>query len=602
MAAPQATARPSRASVLPALTWDLDGLFPSIERWEAALEQVDSLIAELARYRGRLGESAEALLACMQLSDRIGQAAHQVYWFASNRSSEDQADPGRQALIDRATAMVARVNAASAFVEPELLALPDGTVESFLDSNQDLALYRLHLTDILAQKEHMLGSEAEEVLAGLTEIFGAPYDIYRNTANADIAFDPVTDEHGREVPMSLAALGNLLQSPNRDVRKAAYESAARAFSAHKRTIAASFAAAQKRDVVLARTRRYPSALAAALDSVHLPEELFHYLIRVVEEGTDPFRRYLEFRRRELGVERLMPYDLQAPLDAEVQQESTIEEASELVKRALAPLGAEYGAVLDQAFRERWVDWADNSGKRNGAYSSACYGYHPVILLNWQGKVSDTFTLAHELGHAVHSTLSTRTQPFVYSHYTLFLAEMASTTNELLLSRYLLNTTQDRALRRYVLTRALGSFNANFYGGASMAALQLAAHQMVENRQTLSYESITETSTAILKRWYGDAVEVTPEGMGSTWARAQHHFFNFYSYQYATGIAAGAAFADAIQREGAPAIERYLGFLSAGSSAHSIDILKAAGVDMSTPEPIERAVAVYDALERELEAL
>jgi oligoendopeptidase F len=294
--------------------------------------------------------------------------------------------------------------------------------------------------------------------------------------------------------------------------------------------------------------------------------------------------------------------LQAPLDADVPQDTSIDEACELVQEALAPLGPEYLAVLNQAFRDRWVDWADNAGKRSGAYSSACYGYHPVILMNWQGKVSDTFTLAHELGHAVHSTLSTRCQPFVYARYTLFLAEMASTTNELLLSRHLLKSTSDRTLRRYVLTRALSSFNANFYGGASMAALQLAVHSMVEHRQTLTYESITDASTAIQKRWYGDSVEVTPEGIGSAWARAQHHFFNFYSYQYASGIAAGAAFADSILREGNPAVERYLAFLRAGSSAHSIDILRVAGIDMTTPAPIVRAVAVYDELERELESL
>jgi oligoendopeptidase F len=602
MAAPATATRPARASVSPELTWDLEGLFADLASWQAKLASVDALLTEFRAFKGRLGESADVLLACLRLDDRISQAAHHVYWYASNRLSEDQADPDRQALSDQATAMIGRVNAAESFMEPELLALPSGTVEGFLQSSPELAVYRLHLTDILAQKEHMLGAEAEEVIAGMTELFAAPYDVYRNTANADIVFDPVTDERGVQVPMSLSALNNLLQSPDRTVRRAAHESALRAFAGHKRTIAAAFAAAQKRDVILARTRRYPSALAAALDSVHLPEELFHNLVRTAEAGTEPFRRYMRFRARELGVDRLMPYDLQAPLDADVPQQSTIGDACDLVREALAPLGPEYASILTQAYGERWIDWADNAGKRGGAYSSACYGYHPVILMNWQGKISDTFTLAHELGHAVHSTLTTRTQPFIYAHYTLFLAEMASTTNELLLARHMLRTTQDRALRRYVLTRALGTFNANFYGGSSMAALQQAVHAMVENRQTLTYESITETYTDILRRWYGDSVEIAPDGMGGNWMRAQHHFFNFYSYQYATGIAAAAAFADAIVREGQPAVERYLTFLRSGSSAHSIDLLREAGVDMSTAAPMERAVAVYDDLVRQLEAL
>jgi oligoendopeptidase F len=602
MSAPAVAQRTPRSSVPREQTWDLQGLYPDLAAWEADLARVDALLPDLAPLRGRLGERAATLLACLTLRDQIDQVARRVFWFGLNSLSEDQTDPARQALNDRATAMVARLQAAMAFIEPEILALPDGTVEGFLDDNPDLAVYRLDLMDVLAQKAHMLGQEAEEVLASMTELFQAPYDIWRNTTNADLRFDPVVDEHGNTVPMSLAAMGNLLQSPDRDVRRAAYESAQRAYAEHKRTLAAAFAAAQKRDVIVSRLRRYPSSLAAALAPVHLPEDLFHNLVRVVETGTVHFRRYLEFRRGELGVARLQPYDLQAPLDADVEQHTTFPEAFALVQAALAPLGPEYGAILDRAYRERWVDWADNAGKRSGAYSSGCYGYHPVILLNWQGKISDTFTLAHELGHAVHSTLSARSQPYVYAHYTLFLAEMASTTNELLLARHLLATTQDRALRRYVLTRALGAFTSNFFGGAMGAGFQLEVHRMVEQGQPLTYESITAAFLGWCRRWYGDTVEMAPETLGSTWTRAPHHFMNFYYYQYATGIAAAAAFADAILREGAPAVARYLRFLGAGSSAHSIDILAAAGIDMTTPTPIEQAIAVFAALESELEAL
>ncbi|MGH2409760.1 MAG: M3 family metallopeptidase, partial [Chloroflexota bacterium] len=378
------------------------------------LARIEARIEAAAAFQGRLGEGAETLLACLRAQDQLGEAIHRVYWYASNRLSEDQGDPERQSLMGRATAMLARARTATAFLEPELLALPDGTVEGFLVANTDLALYRLSLSDILAEKEHMLGKEGEEVLAGMTELLQAPYDVYRNAVNADITFDPVTDEHGRSVPMSLSALNNLLQSPDRAVRQTAYESALRGFVTHKRTLAATFAAAQKRDVIVARLRRYPSALAAALGPVHLPEALFHTLIEVVERGSEHNRRYLRFRQRELGVERLMPWDLQAPLDADVPLDISFPDAFAQVRVALACLGPDYAQVLEQAQRERWVDWADNAGKRSGAYSSACYGYHPVILLNWQGKLSDTFTLAHELGHAVHSTYSCATQPYIYS--------------------------------------------------------------------------------------------------------------------------------------------------------------------------------------------
>lgn len=596
------TARPPRNTVPAHLTWDLDGLYPTVSAWEADLKRVDAKLAEIEQFRGKLGESAETLLSCLTLRDEISQAAAQVGWFAYNRTSENQGDPERTSLKDRAMAMGARVEAALSFIKPELLALPDGEITGWLEQHEGLGLYRLDLLDLLAEKEHMLGPEAEAVIAQMTELMHAPYDIWQNTTNADIRFDPVTDEHGNQVPMSMAALGKLLQSPDRSVRKAAYDSALKAYGAHKRTLTAAFAAAQKRDVILARLRKYPSALHAALEQDHLPVELFHNLLKVSQEKAAPhFQRYLEYRRKELGVERLMPYDLSAPLDLDVDAEVTIKDACGMVLASLEPLGPEYRAILEQAFRERWIDWGDNEGKAYNAYSYGCYGYHPVILLNWQGKIADVFTLTHELGHAVHSTLSARKQPFVYAGYTSFLAEMASTTNEILLARHLLKTTQQRSLRRYVLTRALGAFQSNFFGGSMMAALQLHVHEMVEQGKPLTYEGVTEANVAILKRWYGETVEVTPEGAGSTWMRPLHHFRNFYSYQYATGISAAAAFADAILTEGEPAVQRYLQFLSAGSSAHSMEILKAAGIDMTTPEPIEKAAALFGELVTELEA-
>jgi oligoendopeptidase F len=384
------------------------------------------------------------------------------------------------------------------------------------------------------------------------------------------------------------------------VREAAYDSATRAFLAHKRTITAAMGTAVKRDVILARLRRYPSALAAALGEVHLPEELFHNLLHVSEAGAVHLRRYNEFRRKELGVEQLQPWDLSAPLDADVDAEITFRDAAGMITKALEPLGSDYRAVLNQAFRERWIDWADNEGKEAGAYSWGCFGYHPVIMMTWQGKIADAFTLAHELGHSVHSVLSARTQPYVYSDYPNFLAEMASTTNELLLARYLLKTTQNRTLRRYVLTRALAAFTSNFWGGSMMAGLQINMHDMVEKGEPLTYESVTEQQVAVSRRWYGDTVEIRPESMGSSWLRVLHHFRNFYSYQYATGISAAAAFSGAILSEGEPAVKRYLGFLSAGSSKHPIDILKDAGLDMTTPAPIEKAVQYFADLVTELE--
>ncbi len=595
-------ARPARETVPVEQTWDLHSLYPDTAAWEADLARVDALLPDLARYKGRLGEGPDLLLALLRRRDTLFERANRVEWYAFNSLSEDQADPARQALDDRASALSARVAAAVAYIEPELLALPDGTVESYLEREPGLAVYRLYLADALDERAHTLGAEAEGVLAAMTELLQAPHDIYKNTANADVTFDPVEDERGQLVPMSLSALNKLQQSPDRAVRRASYESALRAFDAHKRTLAASFAAAQKRDVILSRLRRYPSALAAALARVHLPESLFHTLVEVSErEGTIPFRRYMDLRQRALGVARLMPYDLAAPLDPDLDVTITFDEAFDMVVAGLAPLGEEYRAILEEARRGRWVDWADNSGKRSGAYSSSCYGYHPVILLNWQGTLDDAFTLAHELGHAAHSTFTTRAQPYIYANYSLFLAEMASTTNELLLARHLLATTTDRATRRYVLARALRSFTSNFFLGSYQAALQLEAHERVERGEPLTYESVTAAYTGILRRWFGDTVEIEPETMGGNWVRPPHHYRNFYSYQYATGIAVASAFAGAIHDEGAPAVEQYIRFLSAGSSAHAIDLLREAGVDLDFPAPIRQAVALFSELVDELAA-
>lgn len=594
------TKRLARHEVPVEQTWDLESLYPSISAWEADLARIDALVAAVQAFQGRLGEGAAVLLDCLKANDQLSELAMRLFWFSYNSCTVDQGNPTVQGLRDRGMAMSARVSAATAFIRPEILALPDGAVKDYLELEPGLAPYKLFLGDLLDQKEHMLGAEAEAVIAAMGELAESPYIIWQANTAADITFDPVTDEKGNVVPMSVAALLKLQQSPDRNVRKASYESATKAFMAQKRTIAATVGTAQKRDVIIARLRRYPSALAAALAENHLPNELFHNLLRVSEQGAHHLRRYNEFRRKELGVDVLQPWDLSAPLDADVDADITFRDACGLILKALEPLGPEYRAVLEQAMRERWVDWADNEGKEAGAYSWGCFGYHPVIMMTWQGKIADAFTLVHELGHSVHSVLSARNQPYVSHDYSNFLAEMASTTNELLLARYLLKTTTDRKLRRYVLTRALAAFTSNFWGGSMMAAIQLGMHEMVEKDEAITYESVTALQTDVYKRWYGDSVVVTPEGMGSQWLRVLHHFRNFYSYQYATGISAAAAFADAILTEGEPAVKRYLGFLSSGSSAHDIDILKRAGLDMTTPAPIEKAVAYFGQLVTELE--
>ncbi|HWI61448.1 MAG TPA: oligoendopeptidase F [Symbiobacteriaceae bacterium] len=594
------TRRPARTEVPAEQTWDLESFYSSIAAWEADLTRVDSLLPALEAYQGRLGESPASLLAFLRESERMQELESNVFTYAFNRWCVDQANPVCLSLRERSIALRGRMAAAISFVNPEILSLPTGTVEAFLHSEPALEPYRLYLTDILAEQEHMLSAEGERVLVSIGELGTAFHAIYQTTTTADMQFDPVADEQGNLVPMSMAALIRLLQSPDRAVRQAAYESSARAHLAHKRTIAATMAGAQKRDVILARLRRYPSALAAALAEAHLPEDLFYNLLRTSEAGAEHLRRYARFRRQALGVERLEPWDLGAPLDQGVETSITFRDACSLVLEALAPLGPAYRAVLETALTSRWIDWADHDGKRAGAYSCHWHGYHPVIMMTWQGKIADVFTLAHELGHAVHAYLSSQTQRYFYSNCSLFIAEMPSTANELLLAHHLLQTSTDRKLRRYVLTRALDAFMGNFWGASIGASLQMGMHEVVERGEALTYELITEMQMNLYRRWYGDTLVITPEGVGNQWLRVPHHFMNFYYYQYATGISAAAAFTAGVLQEDGPAVERYLNFLKSGSSAHPLDLLRAAQVDMTSPEPIDRAIAHFGDLVTQLE--
>ncbi len=592
--------RPGRTEVPVEQTWNLEGLYATAADWEAELGRVEALLPELAAYAGRLGNGAAEVLACLQLNDSVLMRAEQVAWFAQNRYAEDQGDPARVAMLERAMRLGAGAQAAGAFVKPELLGLPEADLTAWFEREPGLAVYRKFLDDLLAEKAHMLGAEAEAVLAEVSPLLQAPFDIWQQTTNVDLRFDPITNERGEQVPMSLGAWINFSSSPVREVRQAADESFQRAYAAHSHTIGAAIAAATRRDAVLARLRKYPSALAAALAREQMPEEVFHNLLRVCEAGTVQYRRHLDYKRRAMGLEQLMPWDLRAQVGTGSQAAIPFDEAFAMIQEALAPLGPEYAAVLERAYAERWVDWADNEGKGGNAYSSGCYGYHPAVKIQWHGTLLDVFTLCHELGHALHAWFTSQNQPYVYSQYTVALAETASTTNEILLARHLMAKEADTEFKRAVLGMALTSFDDNFFFAGAMAVLQKEMHQAAEEGRPLTCDSITSMNTEILKRWYVDVAAVTPEGLGARWNWQPHHFLDFYGYQYTLGISAAAAFADAILTEGEPAAARYLGFLRAGSSAPPLQILRAAGLDMSTPEPVERAVAVYGALVDQLE--
>ncbi len=594
--------RQSRAQVPVHQTWDLEGLYPDHQTWAADVVALRATLVDHGRFAGRLGDSAEVLLACLQHRDEIRWRFDRIDYYASNRLAEDQGDPERVGLHEQARALAAQVESAVSFFRPELLGLSEEQIHAFLRESQGLRTYRKLLMDLIDERQHTLGAEAESVLAQVSELTQVPLSVYGSVVHADMRFDPVRDDDGSSVPVSLGSLSRLYQSSDRAVRKAAFESLNRGYLAHRNSLSAALAGAVKRDVMLAQLRRHRTSLDFYLAKDGLSEEVFTSFLETAELGSVHLRRYLELRRRKLGVCRLAPYDMGVPLDPDVATRFSFADAFALIIRAMATLGPEYLHLLERARDERWCDWAGNQGKSVVPFSRDCYGYRPAISLHWSGTLDDVFVLAHELGHALHSTLSQSAQPIVYGKYPAVLAETASTMNEVLLAQYLLSTQQESAVRRHLLTRVLNAFVTNYYFGAIAASFQLAIHEMAERGQPLTYESFTSTNMVVLKRFYGDALEISAEGLGAQWLRPPQHYMGYFSYQYAVGISAAAGCASAIQRTGEDAVARYLRFLRSGSSAPPAQLLSEAGIDPGAAATFEYPVALFASWVDELERL
>ena len=580
-------------------TWNLESLYAGLDAWESDFARVEAELASAARFRGRLGEGAGALSACLALHDQVKAAAERIRWFAANRLAEDMSQTEWQACAQRASALVSAVAAAFAFLEPEILALPGEKVTAWIQSDAELKPYQGYLQELYTRQAHSLSPDAEAVLAELGESLNTPLGVWRTIVSQELQFSPVSDADGTPVPMSLAAVYRLLKSPVRGVRRAAYESATTAFGAHTGTLALVFAAACRRNVALARLRRYPSALEGALQSEKLPAAMVDRLLAAAEQGACLFQRYLACRKRTMRVDDLMPWDLYSPLGEAPVQPVSFSEGFQTVVNALAPLGPEYRAVLEQARRERWIDCADNAGKRSDAFCSWCYGHHPGVMMTWQGTAHNILTLAHELGHAVHWYLSGQSQPYRYAFPSLFLSEMAAIVNEVLLIRYLLQS-EEPALRSQVLVTAVDSLTQNFFWGSMTTAFQVRVHAMAERGEPLTYESITRANTETLQRWHGAAMAVTTDGDGSTWTWLWQNFSHFYSYQYPAGAALAFAVAEMVLDGGTPAVENYRRFLGAGSSADSTALLGNLGLDLTAPTTYDRFLTGYAGLVDELE--
>ena len=591
---------PKRSEVDPKNTWATEDLFANDEAWEQAMAELASMPEQMASFRGRLGESGACLLDYFRLSDTYSLKISRAANYAFRKADEDTAVGRYQEMRGKIISLDVAVSSASAFDTPEILAIQDETLERFYRETPDLQLYRRALDKIRARRAHVLSDAEEKLLASAGEMAESPEQIGSMFRDADLKFPEAVDANGEKHQLTQGSYIPMLQSADRVLRKSAFETLYHTFGSFKNTTAACLDAQMKQLIFFSRARKYDSALDASLARTEVPVSVYTNLIQTVSDNLPYMYRYVRLRKKLMGLDELHMYDIYTTLVSDAEREITFEQAKQTVLEGLAPLGENYRAMLEEGFANRWIDVYENEGKRSGAYSSGALP-HPYVLLNHQNTLDSQFTLAHEMGHALHSYLSLKNQPTVYSDYVIFVAEVASTCNEVLLMRHLLSKTTDKRERAYLINYFLEQFRGPLYRQTMFAEFELMMSRRAEAGQALTADALCEMYYDLNKKYYGEDVVVDRE-IAMEWARIPHFFYNFYVFQYATGFSAAVAIANRILREGQPAVDDYLKFLSSGSTMDPISLLKIAGVDMASPAPINDALKIFDDLISEMEAL
>ncbi|WP_069803016.1 oligoendopeptidase F [Thermogemmatispora onikobensis] len=590
-----------RSDIPKEYTWNLESVFATDEAWEREYQELQRLLPDLEALKGTLAQSGEALLSVLRQRDEFFERLETLLVYASMRKDEDTSNSHYQGMYDRALQLYVRASTAISFIEPEILAVPQERLERYLNETPGLALYKHQLHDLNRQRPHIRSAEVEAVLAAAGEMAETPDAIFTMIDNADLHLPTIRNEQGEEVELTKGNYLVYIRSTDRRVRQEAFEALHGTFLKQRNTIAATLAGHIKTDMFYTRQRGYRSGRERALARYNIPESVYDMLIETVNEELPLLHRYLRLRKRMLQLDELHMYDLYVPIVKETLQEISYEQARDTVIAALAPLGEEYISGLKQAFSERWIDVFETPGKRGGAYSGGAYRTRPFILLNFQGNRDSMYTLAHELGHSLHSYYTRRHQPFVYGDYTIFVAEVASTLNETLLTEYLLKTTESREERLAILNHSLEDFRGTLYRQTMFAEFEYQIHQLAEQGEPLTADTLSRLYHRLNEKYYGAEV-VIDDLIDIEWARIPHFYYNFYVYQYATGISAACALAQQILEQGAPAVARYLQFLRSGSSDYSIELLRRAGVDMTTPEPVRQALRLFESHLRQMEEL
>ena len=582
-------------------TWNLSDMYATEADWEAALAKAEELITEIETMEGKLTASAQNLLTVLDKYAEAEQIISLTYNYAQRLFDQDQKNTKHQSMAAKVASLNAKCAAKTAFVDPEILATDNDVLESYYKELPALELYRKFIAEVNRLKPHRLSAEMEKLVALTSEMRRTAADTYSIFNNADLTFPEIEDENGEKVRITHGRFVSLLESADRRVRKDDFEQFYSTYKKFLNTIASLYNGQVKQQIFNAKARKYNSTLEAAVDGNNVSPSVYKNLVDTINNNLDKMHRYVKLRKKCLGVDELHMYDIYTPMIPDMAKNIPFDEAKETVLKALAPLGEDYVAKVREGFENRWIDVYENQGKRSGAYSAGAYGVHPYVLLNYNGTLDNMFTLAHEMGHAMHSYYSNEAQPFIYSHYKIFVAEVASTCNEILLMEYLLKNTTDKKERAYLLNHYLDSFKGTVFRQTQFAEFEMRTNAMVEAGESLTAENLCALYLELNQKYYGPDM-ISDTEISYEWARIPHFYYNFYVYQYATGFTSAVAIAHNILKEGAPAVERYKKFLSGGCSDAPVELLKIAGVNLETPAPIQSALDVMGEIIDEMETL
>lgn len=582
---------PKRSEVPTEQTWDLTGIFESNEAWEKAYSEVESKYPEVRKFEGRILESAETLLELLKFTEEVSLVASHLYTYTHLHSDVDVSNSLYLGMQTRAYNLYTKIDAEMSFINPEILAGDEAVVRGYLKEKEELAIYEHYFDRIFSNRPFTLTPNEENIVAQAgnpLSLFGEIYSVY---TNSEMQMPVVHDEEGTEMKLSYGRYAKLRESANKEVRKEAFLAMHNVYGQNKNTLATTLAGNVKAGNLNAQVRGFKSARHAALFANNVDESVYDGLVNTINDNLDALHQYVDVRKKILGLDEINMYDLYTPLVSEIDLTFTKEDAKEIILEALQPLGEEYVSVVERAFDERWMDLVENENKRSGAYSSGTYGTNPFILMNWQDSLDNVYTLAHELGHSLHSYYTRTYQPQVYGNYSIFVAEVASTTNEQLLTDYFLKKYPQKDIQAYILNHYLDGVKGTVFRQTQFAEFEHFIYQADQNGEALTGEMLTEAYFEMNKKYYGETMTYDPE-IGYEWALIPHFYYNYYVYQYATGFSAATALSLNILSGDQDKIDAYINYLKAGSSDYPINVLKEAGVDMNSPKPIEDTLKVF----------